>query len=306
MTKRCQNLSLHSRHFLLLFLFPFLSFLPNTTLLGQCPGTSCTYTITGTDSGSYTVNIGEKICLDPGANFSGTIDLNDGEVINCATSPQTFSFAVSPVGVMNNYGIIEYPANHSFAGGMTFNNYLTINASGDLTVMSGAILNNYGDINGDGYLLNQSEINNFGTIALIGSILENTSAVLTNDGTITTSAWTVNGTWINSGTIDIAGTFKIGTGKTGTINGGCISSITFTNQGTITGTTCGDINVSGTSTVSSSGSLLGDIAIIDATPPGSAPFIDILLGTIDPTIVWTSCNTACGNTYSANAPVLSK
>ncbi len=299
MTKHHKSLSIFSKNLLLLYLFFFLSISPYT-VLSQCPGTGCTYTITGTDSGTYTVNNGEKICLDPGADFTGTVDLNDGEIINCATNPQTFSFAVSPTGVINNYGIIEYPLSHTFPNGLTFNNFLTLNTTDNLTISVGAVFNNFGDANIGGTIINRDQINNSGNLDIVGPLSENTSAVLVNSGTITTTNWTINGTWTNSGTIDIDGTFLMGTGKTGTLDGGCISSITWTNRGTITGTTCGDINVSGTSTLSSSGSLLGDIAIIDATPPGAAPFIDIVISgsTIDPTIVWTSCNATCGTTTS--------
>ena len=281
-------MSNYSKCFLLVLMLQLLSALTNS-ILGQCPGTGCTYTITGVDSGTYTVNVGEKICLDPGADFTGTIDLNDGELINCATNPQTFTLTSGSDGVVNNYGIIDVPSVHSFASGLTFNNYQTINHSDNLTVQVGAIFNNFGNAYIDGTLLNRDQINNFGNITVVGPLSENTSAVLTNSGTITADNWTINGTWTNSGIIDINGTFNMGAGKTGTLDGGSISSITWTNSGTITGTTCGDINISGTSTLSSTGILFGNIAIIDATPPGSAPFIDNVNGTIGPSIVWTSC-----------------
>lgn len=290
MTKYRQNLSLYSKYPLLLLLFPFLSFLPYT-VLGQCPGTACTYTITGPDSGTYTVNTGQKICLDTNADFTGIIDLQGGEVNNCATNAQTFSFDVAAFGTLDNYGIIDYPTNHTFVNGLTVNNYLTLNFSGNLTVQTGStIFNNFGTTTILGGLLNQSQVNNSGTLTITGDISENTSAVLSNSGAITTDTWTVNGQWDNSGTIDIAGTFSQGVGKIGTINGGCLSSTTWNLQGTITGNICGDINISGSSLLSSSGSLLGDIAIIDATPPGSAPFIDNSFGTVGPNIVWSSCN----------------
>ena len=292
MTKHRQHLSPNSKYHFFLFFFNFLLFLPYT-ILSQCPGTSCTYTITGSDSGTYVLNVGEKICFDPGANFTGTIDLDGGELINCATSPQTFSFASGALGFINNYGTLDFPANHSFTNGLTVNNYLNLNFSGDLTVLSGSTFNNLGLTTIDGQLLNTSQLDNSGTITIIGPLAENASATLSNSGSITTSEWTVNGTWTNSGTIDISGDFMHGNGKIGTINGGCLSSDTWTVGGTIIGTTCSDINISGTSTLTSNGSLLGDIAIIDATPPGSAPFIDIPNGTIGLNIVWTSCN-ACG------------
>ena len=76
----------------------------------------------------------------------------------------------------------------------------------------------------------------------------------------------------------------------------------------ITGTTCGNILVAGTSSQSSTGSLSGDIAVVDATPPGAAPFIDSNSGTVGSNIVWSSCTSCtpspleeiCGNGVDDN------
>ena len=172
-------MSNYSKCFLLILMLQLLSALTNS-VLGQCPGTGCTYTITGTDNGTYTVSVGEKICLDPGADFTGTIDLNDGELINCATNPQTFTFIGGPFGVINNYGIIHVPSGHSFTSGLTFNNYQTINHSDNLTVQVGAIFNNFGDAYIDGTLLNRDQINNSGNITVVGPLSENTCLLYTS------------------------------------------------------------------------------------------------------------------------------
>jgi len=307
MTKHRKILSISAKNLFHLLSFFFLSITPYRAL-SQCPGTGCTYLVTGTDSGTYIVNTGQKMCFDPGADFTGTVDLNGGELINCATNPQTFTISSGAFGVLNNHGIIDFPASYTIANGLTFNNYNTINASMNFSLATGgeALFNNFGETNVGANVTNRDTINNSGTLTIVGNLQETTSAFLSNSGAITAGAWTVDGEWENSGTIDLSGTFNQGNGKVGTINGGCMSSNNWTNSGTITGNTCGDINIAGTSTLSSSGSLLGVIAVIDATPPPSAPFLDTSDGTIDPTITWTSCNNCeseeiCDNNLDDNS-----
>ena len=294
-----QNLSKFSKHLLLLFLLPFLSLLPYP-ILSQCPGTACTYTITGADSSSYTVNSGQKICFDPGANFTGSITLNNGELINCATNPQAFNLSSNSKGILNNHGIINYASNYTIPNLLTYNNYNTANFTQDLTIENVGILNNFGNAiignAGSGNVINKNQINNSGTITIEGFMSENSDGFLSNSGTITAGSWAANGDWENSGIIDIIGSFNMSENRTGTVDGGCISSNSWTVRGTVTGINCGDFNINGSSLLGSTGSLLGDIAIIDATPPASAPFIDNPIGTIGPGVVWTSCTAGCAIT----------
>ncbi len=317
------------------FIFTLLFFLP-ISVIGQCPGTSCTYTITGPDSGSYQILNGEKICLDPGADFTGSITLRDGELINCATMPQSFnlSFISTSIATVNNYGTLNFTSNLNLRGSsttinnydlisvdgtletisgsnVTLNNQGTLDLTSDMTLDGSATFNNYDLVSVDGVLevTSGSNFDNFGTTSAIQLVLRNdlnnsgtlnvsttitntTNGVLTNTGDITAADWSASGPWTNSGFITISNSCLSGSTSVGTISGGCISCNSFTNQTTITGTTCGNILVEGTSFLNSTGALLGDIALIDATPPASAPFIDINIGTVGPNIVWSSC-TSC-------------
>ncbi len=305
MTTHRQGLSFYLRYPFLLLVF--LISLPYG-VLSQCPGTGCTYTITGPDSGTYTVNVGEKICFDPSADFTGTLNLFGGELVNCATNSQVFTISTNSSNdnsVVNNYGIIDFSSNTIFTDSLIVNNFLTLNVNGDLDIRSGAIYHNYAGsfINGD--LTTQNILINNGSLTIATSLSDNSNGYLTNSGDITTNNWTINGEWINQGTIDVNFSFVQSSGSIGTIAGGCMSANNWTNRGTITGTTCGDINIASSSEQTTSGSVLGDIAIIDATPPGAAPFIDTQNGTVGPNIVWISCNSCpsdeiCNNSIDDN------
>ncbi len=216
-----------------------------------------------------------------------------GELVNCATNSQVFTISTNSSNdnsVVNNYGIIDFSSNTIFTDSLIVNNYLTLNVNGDLDIRSGAIYHNYAGSFIDGDLTTQNILINDGSLTIATSLSDNSNGYLTNSGNITTNNWTINGEWINQGTIDVNFSFVQSSGSIGTIAGGCMSANNWTNRGTITGTTCGDINIASSSEQTSSGSVLGDIAIIDATPPGAAPFIDTQNGTVGPNIVWISCN----------------
>lgn len=265
------------------------------TTYGQCPGTGCTYTISGADAGNYTVNMGEKICLEAGADFTGTAFLYGGTLQNCATASQTFSIATSsgsPNGVFDNYGTFTNTNTLILRHGLTANNYGTINTL-NLDALSDVTYNNFGTTNITGYFNTQGQLTNSGEILVAGDFNATNVSIIDNSGTLEANSLDIRNQWTNSGKM-ISFTYTIfNSNASGTISGGCLTTDDFTNGGSITGTTCGDIFVSGNSTNSSAGTLTGDLGFIDFTPPGSLPFIDNNNGTIDPTVIFTSC-TDCG------------
>ena len=288
--------------FTLLFLVPI-------SVIGQCPGTACTYTITGSDSGTYSINSGEKICFDPDANFTGTISLIDGEFINCAAAPQSFTLFTNSGSnaTVNNYGTLDFIGSLTINGSVIVNNYDSFLVNGTLQIRSGVNFYNYSTTSVSSLSLRDEFINN-STLTIGATLTSTSSGVLTNTGDITANEWTHNGLWSNSGLITINNKCEFSSTSSGAISGGCISCDDFTNNAVITGTTCGNILVAGTSSQSSTGSLSGDIAVVDATPPSAAPFIDSNSGTVGSNIVWSSCTSCtpspleeiCGNGVDDN------
>lgn len=274
------------------FLVFFILITASSIVRGQCPGTGCTYTITGADAGTYIVNVGEKICLEAGANFTGTASLRGGTLQNCATANQSFSIATistSPNGVFDNYGTITpSSASTTLRHGLTLNNYGTMNF-GDLQVLTGTSIDNAGVINITGDLSLSGTLVNSGSMVISGKLDGNSGSIINNSGTLDVNDLEIRNEWTNSGQIESTNAAIFITNSNGIIEGGCLTANTFTNAGTITGTTCGNIFVQDASANYSSGEITGDIAFVDLTPPGSAPFIDNNSGTIGPNVTFTSC-----------------
>lgn len=265
------------------------------TVYGQCPGVSCTYTITGVDAGSYTVNVGENICLEAGADFTGTVFLYGGTLQNCATASQTFSIitsSASPNGVFDNYGIFTNNNTLNLAHGLTINNYGTMN-TGSLDVLLGVLLNNIGTTNITGYFNLGGNLTNAGNISVAGDFIGTSSSIIDNSGTLDANNFDIRNQWTNSGEMTAVTYATFTNSSVGTVSGGCLTADEFNNSGDITGTTCGDIFVYGSSTNFSSGNISGDIGFVDFTPPATLPYIDINNGTLGPGVIFTSC-TACG------------
>lgn len=261
----------------------------------QCPGASCTYTIIGTDNSSYTVNTGETICLEASADFTGTINLANGTLLNCATATQSFTLnsqSGSTNSTVNNYGYLNFLGNYNLTNSLIFNNYESFNVGGNLNIIGTSTLNNYGTTDVDAELQLQDSLFNFGILNVSTSLITSSSGSLSNSGVINANNWTTSGSWNNSGFINIIFSAVNNSSSSGTIDGGCFSCNNWTNRGTINGVSCGNINIANSSEQTSLGSLSGDLAIIDATPPGAAPFIDTNNGTVGPNVVWNSC-TSC-------------
>ncbi len=276
-----------------LFVYIFFGIIFPYTLVSQC--TSCTIIITGSDASTYTLFAGDKICLAASADFTGSIRLYGGAVENCAIAPQSFSIDFNssfPNGTIVNNGTMILPAWWSLLESSFFDNYGTLNVSGGLNIQDASILSNYGTINcGTFSTLDTSVLDNFGDIVSTGNCTVNTSTFWNNynDGTISVNNLSVNGTVYNSGEITLANHLTINTAVW--INdGGCATCIDFIHRGEMTGITCGTITASGITNINnSSAEINGNIAIVDLSPSGSDPYVDINLGTIAPSVTSTSC-----------------
>jgi len=254
---------------------------------------SCTYTITAADAGTYTVNLGESICLESGAMFTGIINLYGGTLINNATTTQTFTLNTSsfdPNGVVNNFGSISFPSNHVLGDSITVNNEGTMSFGGDLDILNGTVYNNIDSTYITDELMLAGDLNNSGDMIVGLTITGSNSSNLSNSGTIEANNITMNSTWSNSNIIDINFSCVFNSTSSGTIAGGCFSCNNWTNRGSIDGTSCGNMIIQSSSSQTSSGSLTGSIAIIDQTPPSSAPFIDTPLPPLE----------VCGNGIDDN------
>jgi len=279
-------------HFYMTLLFSILLLQLGKT---QCSGPTCDYYINGADAGTYTVTSGQKICLDANANFTGTINLHGGTLENCATAVQSFTLDTdsgSPNAVFINNGSVSFGATHSFTDAIVINNYGMMNFGNELHIDGNAFYNNYDSTIVVGLVDVSANLNNEGVLIAGGKINGQSTSDITNSGYLEATEFDIRNTWINSGTVEISGLCNFQSSSSGTISGGCMTCNDFSNRSTINGTTCGNITINNNSSQTSTGVLSGDIAIIDLTPPPTAPYIDSNNGTVGPDIVWTSC-TSC-------------
>lgn len=293
---------------------------------GSCSG--CTIFVSTNNSSNYTVSSGQKLCITSTGTVTGTITLNGGTICNQGTfTPGTFNYTT---GVFDNYG-------NATTGSISLTNSATLtNYSGGTLTISGTLsMNNSAAsfINHGTATITGAQTKSGGTITNDGSLTFNSSTgqsggTYTNSGTISCTDLTINGgTFDNNtpGSISVNGNFvNSGTasGNSGTItctgnfsnsgtfnlNGGFISSVDFTNNGTIhgpgTGNGCATIKATGTTT--NSGTIDAYADVCDATPPTGTIKIDINSGTVTNVSYCTCCllntptitgtNTICSGT----------
>ncbi len=290
MTKHHKSLGISSENPLLLLLFFILSIAPYAGL-SQCPGTGCTYTITGTDAGNYNVYTGEKICLEAGADFTGQIGLYGGEIQNCATNPQSFSYFINgafPSSTFNNYGTYNITNDPPLQDGMVINNYGTFSVL-SLRVNSSTEFHNFGTVITDSgvYITSNGTLINSGTIQVNNVFNIDDNTTFDHTGDISANQIILRGTWTSSGDFTSTTSFTVENTSVANLSGGLITTDDFFNNGTTNGLSCVDITA--TSTTNNQGTLTGSIGFVDLTPPASAPFIDVNSGTVGPDVLWTSC-----------------
>ncbi len=262
----------------------------------QCNG--CTTTISGASGSTFTVNVGEKLCLAASAQFTGRVRLQGGELENCATAPQDFEVILNssstPGSRILNHGTMIIAATFwALEHTTTFENYGTLHTSPIFEVATNSVFNNHGIVDGihlnaasTGQFNNHGDINSFGTTTVFpGGIMVNSPS-----GTYNANRLDIDGLYTNQGTVNLIDDFRIRSSGQLINDGGCIFTNDFLIQGSLTGLTCGTITANNSTVVDNIPALIeGNIAIVDLSPPANAPFVDSNNGTIDPSVNWVSC-----------------
>jgi len=273
-------------------LFVILLLSSSSTLQAQ---TACTITITGNETGEFTLEAGDKLCLAPGANFTGTARIYGGELLNNATAAQSFNVTFStqyPGGTITNNGEMNFSSSWTQTESTTFINNGTVNVNGLFTARQGAIFNNNDTLKTNSMRIESNgTLNNNKVVNVTSSVLVNNNSEINNysDGKFTCEDINFESSGYNAGSIIVNDFFEIRTNSNLIIDGGCITSGRAHITGTINGTLCGTITVAGNSTLQGDGVLSGYLAFVDQSPPSSAPFIDVTGGTIGPNVQWESC-----------------
>ena len=209
------------------------------------------------------------------------------------------------LGTLNNNGTIKVVAFYNIS---TLNNYGTI--KGLLTVVD-SMVNSGNFLNDASALLQADSCTNYGSFTNNGVVNFNqftNEGTLTNANTLTFDDITNLGTFTNQG--NLTGTnsmwnveiFNNATAGQITIGNGFLNvdsvnnTASFNNDGTfdigdsfynfneITGSSTGSFTVQDTSY--NSGTMAGSFDFCDATPPPTSPYIDIILGSVDPAITY--------------------
>jgi len=209
------------------------------------------------------------------------------------------------LGTINNDGTINVTTCYNTSN---INNYGTI--KGLITVVD-SMVNSGNFLNDVAALLQADSCTNFGSFTNNGVVNFNqftNAGTLTNSNTLTFDDITNLGTFTNSGTLTgtnsmwnveifnntSSGQITIGNGflnADSTISGASFNNDgsfdigdSFYNFNDITGTSTGSFTVQDTSY--NSGTMTGSFDFCDATPPPTSPYIDIILGAVDPAITY--------------------
>jgi len=242
-----------------------------------------------------------------------TLDNTSAGVVNVADDVISFECAVT-----NNEGVYAVVDNLHVREQSVFNNGMqgafALVQSDDLIMAEGGILNNKGSIDVDSRVTmdegasiynywdaptpnitadswingDHARIVNAAMLTIADQLTLNDSAALQNlDGEVTANTMSFAHYAYNSGQLTATTSFMSHGGSKMENEGGCLTTAAWTNSKPLVGISCGTFSVSGATNNSSV--ISGSLAIVDATPPGSAPFIDVNTGTIDPGVIWASC-----------------
>ena len=258
---------------------------------GQCPATTCDYSVTG-GSGTYNLNSGDTLCIVSGS-FNGTVNMSGGVVVICSNSNQGFIVNwASPGGKIFHYGSGTWnTVSSSYLFNAEIHNYGHINHTSGSQFENNSRLFNYGTFSCPGFgMVGNSEVHNFGTISLPSGQFENNAPggylYNYNSGTISTDKLLLHHDSYNSGSMSGSTECKFETGSVTNNDGGCFSCGSFINNGNINGLTCGTISISGSS--SNYGNINAPLAIVDPSV-GSHPWVDLNSGSVQATVIGTSC-----------------
>lgn len=268
-----------------------------TISFSQC--TTCTQTLSTTQTTAITLNPGDKLCITSTGQMNSTLYINGGEVCNEGTIN---GFIDMTDGAFTNLGQITSGMNISVDKG-TFTNFGTIQAAqlsfngGDLTLLnygsitgnnfqllqqtSGALVtfNNSGSLDVTSYMSDSTITNNYGSITTTGQLNNNNYASFYNFGNVQVGAnYTNSGYFYTECMIPVGGLWANNVG-------GII-------EGPMSG--CGGFSADlSTSNYGSFGMDGSNLDMCDSSNPGSFNFNT---GSIGTNVTYCSCTNICINT----------
>lgn len=271
-----------------------------------------------TNNGTTTI----RYLLLSAGSYTNSGDFNVSSFVNYITANNTSTGVIMGVDSMYNDGTF---INNGQVNIMTFYNNNTINNYGTiqgLTSVVDSIVNAGTFLNDAGALLQADSCTNYGGFTNSGVVNFNqftNVGTLTNANTLTFDDITNFGIFTNSGTMTGANSMwnvetfdNTSTGQitvaNGFLNADSTGTASFNNDGTfdigdsfynfndITGTNSGSFTVQDTSYTS--GTMSGSFDFCDLTPPPSSPYIDIILGTVDPAITYCTVGINSNNNLS--------
>ncbi|NNC85062.1 MAG: hypothetical protein HKN75_03205, partial [Bacteroidia bacterium] len=263
---------------------------PIQSINAQCPSTGCTTTISGVNTTNYTVNVGQKLCLASGAIYSGTVTMNGGTLENCATAPQSFGLLYSGAtsSIVNNYGTVSFASVNIDQG--IFNNYGIYLESNNIDIQNTAIFNNYDSVYSGANLVvtNSAQFINWGSLDVINNFDVINDGYMENHGYIHGhDRFKIGSEFYNTGVILIDGLWdNVAPGGTFTNDGGCVTMDRLKNEVGIFGLNCGTITIANSSENFPTGTIDGNIAIVDNA---TYPFVDVNSGFVGASVIGTSC-----------------
>ena len=270
-----------------------------------------------TNNGTTTI----RYLLLSAGSFTNSGDFNVKAIENHITANNTGTGVILGMDSLYNLGTLN---NNGTINVMTFYNTSTINNYGTikgLTTVVDSMVNSGIFLNAAAALLQADSCTNFGSFTNNGVVNFNqftNVGTLTNSNTLTFDDITNLGTFTNSGTLTgtnsmwnveiftntTTGQITVGNGF---LNADSLNNTaSFTNDGTfdigdsfynfidIFGGSTGSFTVQDTSY--NSGAMTGSFDFCDATPPPTSPYIDIILGTVDPAI--TYCTVGINTNYN--------
>jgi hypothetical protein len=219
--------------------------------------TSCSTTVS-TNSASFTVNSGQKVCLTA-TNYTGAITVNIGGTLVICGSAVVSSFSFNGGTIFIN-------------GSLTISNGLSMNDAN-------ATLSNYGTLSISGGFTHLGQFNNHGTCTINSGDLtdNNTTGVLFNTNLLQIPNGSYNhnnAASINSGTFTMSGNFNHfgGTFTNNcniTVNGAFNNNFPLTNNGRITVGGLTSVNSGGTITAQSGSELTTASLNVNSTIDGA-------------------------------------
>lgn len=189
-----------------------LLFTVNQLSYAQC--STCTYTVSSNNSGNYSLNSGQTLCIQTGVRFTGNITMNGGTLCNSGTiDGGNLNINGNGNGTkIYNYGVFKR-SDLSFKG--QFHNYGKVEISGDLNInTNGEFYNELGATLTVNNINNNNIFKNYGTATLNGSYQGNGGGTtnVNAGGMVVKGNLQINSAFVNSGPLRVEGNMQVNGG----------------------------------------------------------------------------------------------